>query len=216
MTFTQLPGGSGFWEAEVSFAAATLSPGIGGGAITKKGENPVSFTYKYFKLLPSLDAVWEYGPNREVSAIAMTNILGALELRDSWQDSSEMFDAFRPSKPSLDGITIDVDHGITVVFKLQVTGVVTSNTKFKVVGSIPSLGSWNPAHAKVLTTSQHDNWLSVTVVVPDTKGFEFKYLREEGPTLFKWESGDNRVFHSSSDTSNQMIAAVISSDMFRL
>lgn len=235
MTYTQLPNGTGFWEAEVTFAPSTILPPSSSSSSSSSGKSTgYSFSYKYFKLLPSLDAIWEYGPNREVSAIGMVGVPGALELRDSWQDSAESFDGSRPSKPSLDGVKIDFDHGITVLFKLQVSGVVTSNTKFKVVGSIPSLGSWNPAQGKVLSqSSSSDQWLSTTVVVPDTKGFEFKYVREEpipatpgaskssgggaaANTAFKWEAGDNRVFHSSSDTSNQMISVVISSDCFRL
>jgi serine/threonine protein kinase len=197
MTFTQMAGGiGGFWEAEVTFSSETKS-----------------FSYKYFKLLPSLDAVWEYGPNRDVSSILM-NAPGALELRDSWQDSADTFDASRPAKPTLDGIKVDFENGITVVFKLQVSGVVTSNTKFRVVGSIAALGSWQASQGKLLSSGT-DKWLTATLVVPDTKGFEFKYVREEMGTV-KWEQGDNRVFHSSSDTSNQMISVVVSTDCFRI
>ena len=200
MTFTPTdnPGdenGGGFWEAEVPFDAGTKS-----------------FSYKYFKLLTTLDAVWEFGPNREVANVGW-NAPGALELRDSWQDGPEVFDVLRPSKPSLSGIKIDYDRGITVVFKLQVNGVVTANTKFKVVGSIAELGAWQPKGAKELTLTS-DRWYSASLVVPDTKGFEFKYVREEAGHT-KWEQGSNRLFHSSSETSNQMISVVISTDYFR-
>lgn len=188
----------GFWEAEVSFDSVESTQG---------------FSYKYFKLLTTLDAVWEYGPNREVASINW-NAPGALELRDSWQDGPDVIDVTRPSKPSLTGMKIDFDRGITFVFKLQVLGVVTANTKFRVVGSISALGSWQTKLGRELSPTS-DRWYSATVIVPDTKGFEFKYIREEPGHGIKWEQGENRLFHSASETSNQMISVVISTDYFR-
>lgn len=201
MTFTPTgnPGdesGGGFWEAEVPFESGTKA-----------------FSYKYFKLLTTLDAVWEFGPNREVASMSW-NAPGALELRDSWQEGADSVDITRPSKPSLSGVKIDFDRGITVVFRLQVVGVVTAQTKFKVVGSVEELGAWQPKGAKELILSS-DRWYTATLVVPDTKGFEFKYIRDEAGHTVKWEQGSNRLFHSSSETSNQMISVVISTDYFR-
>lgn len=195
MTFTPLATGGGVWEAEITFAPTTTV-----------------FSYKYFKLLTSLDPVWEYGPNREVSVAGM-KAPGAIELRDSWQDGPDSFDPNRPLRTSLDGITVAFEKGITVVFKLHVIGAYTSQTKFKVVGSMPELGAWSPVKAAELVLAG-DGWLSTNLVVPDTKGFEFKYVREDGANV-KWESGDNRIYHSSTDTTNQMVSVVISSDFFR-
>lgn len=63
-----------------------------------------------------------------------------------------------------------------------------------IVGSVPALGSWNPANAVPLTTdsSSYPRWRGSSSLPADTR-IEYKFIiREDGKPVI-WETGDNRV-----------------------
>jgi alpha-amylase len=64
-----------------------------------------------------------------------------------------------------------------------------------VVGSVPALGSWNPANAVKLSPTAYPTWSGSISGLP--AAFEFKFIKKNGAAV-TWESGSNRV--SSSGT----------------
>ncbi|MGW0209196.1 carbohydrate-binding module family 20 domain-containing protein [Streptomyces sp. NPDC003233] len=68
-----------------------------------------------------------------------------------------------------------------------------------VVGSIPSLGSWNTSDAVPLPSASYPNW-SRLVIVPKSTAFEYKYLKKDGSGNVTWESGTNRSYTTGSSS----------------
>ncbi|CAM3446180.1 alpha-amylase family glycosyl hydrolase [Marinicrinis lubricantis] len=70
-----------------------------------------------------------------------------------------------------------------------------------VVGSIPELGSWDPAKAsESFMNPNYPNWF-LPVSVPAGTTFEFKFIVKDSAGNVTWESGSNRVFTAPADGS---------------
>ncbi|EIM87674.1 alpha-amylase [Stereum hirsutum FP-91666 SS1] len=72
------------------------------------------------------------------------------------------------------------------------------------VGSIAALGSWNTASAILLSAAQYTSsnplW-SVTVTLPSSTAFEYKFFKKESDGSIVWESDPNRSYTTSSSGS---------------
>jgi len=68
-----------------------------------------------------------------------------------------------------------------------------------VVGSIPQLGSWNPAAGVPLSSATYPVWRG-SVTLPRGTTFEYKYLKRDESGNVLWESGANRVTTTSGST----------------
>ena len=85
---------------------------------------------------------------------------------------------------------------VQVNFKVNATTAVGQN--LYVVGSIPELGSWDPAKApEAMMNPNHPDWF-LPISVPKATQFEFKFIKKDGNGIVVWESGSNRVFVSPS------------------
>jgi len=60
-----------------------------------------------------------------------------------------------------------------------------------VVGSIPALGSWDPANAIALSSAGYPIW-TATVSLPANTSFQYKYIKKNPDGLVAWESDPNR------------------------
>jgi hypothetical protein len=61
-----------------------------------------------------------------------------------------------------------------------------------VVGNQPSIGSWDPNSASVMTWAEGDTWTFDTMFLEDT-ALEYKYIRRSADEV-TWEEGENRLF----------------------
>ncbi|KAK4224383.1 hypothetical protein QBC38DRAFT_514958 [Podospora fimiseda] len=84
---------------------------------------------------------------------------------------------------------------VAVTFNERATTVVGQT--IKVVGSIPQLGSWNPAAAVTLSAAGYTNsnpvWSTTLDLAPGTT-FTYKFVRVESNGAIAWESDPNRSF----------------------
>ncbi|SHM73486.1 carbohydrate-binding module family 20 domain-containing protein [Cryptosporangium aurantiacum] len=60
------------------------------------------------------------------------------------------------------------------------------------VGSIPALGSWNPANAKPLSSASYPVW-KATLELPPSTSFQYKYVKKAPDGTITWESDPNRA-----------------------
>lgn len=79
----------------------------------------------------------------------------------------------------------------TVAATFNVHAPTTLGTQVYVVGSTPSLGSWNTAAAVPLSASGYPIW-SGQASVPAGTTFEYKFIKKDGAGAVTWESGANR------------------------
>ncbi|KAI0366013.1 glycoside hydrolase [Pilatotrama ljubarskyi] len=79
----------------------------------------------------------------------------------------------------------------TVTINFAETATTTFGENIFVVGSIPQLGSWNPANAIALSSASYPTW-TVSVSVPAGTTFEYKFIRKETDGSVVWESDPNR------------------------
>ncbi|MGW4563458.1 carbohydrate-binding module family 20 domain-containing protein [Streptomyces sp. NPDC004561] len=125
-----------------------------------------AFTFKYIKKDGSGNVTWESNADRSASTAT-----SALSLDDSWN-------------------VADAD-ATDVTF--HETATTDWGTDVYVVGSVPSLGSWNPADAVPLSSASYPTW-SRPAIVPRNTSFEYKYLKKDGSGNVTWESGTNRSY----------------------
>ena len=87
---------------------------------------------------------------------------------------------------------------VQVNFKVSATTVMGQNVH--VVGSIPELGSWDPAKApESMMNPNYPVWF-LPVSVPKGTQFEFKFIKKDGAGAVVWEGGSNRIFTSPSSS----------------
>ncbi|QRN94206.1 alpha-amylase [Archangium violaceum] len=79
--------------------------------------------------------------------------------------------------------------GATITFNETASTVAGQN--IYVVGSIAALGAWNTASAIQLSPANYPTW-SVTLSLPGSTAFEYKYIKKDGSGNVTWESGTNR------------------------
>ncbi|MEU9730083.1 carbohydrate-binding module family 20 domain-containing protein [Streptomyces sp. NPDC048002] len=129
-----------------------------------------AFEFKYIKKDASGNVTWESNANRSASATT-----SALTLNNSWNVASA--------------------NATDVTFNVNAT--TTLGTNVYVVGSVASLGSWNPADAIPLSSASYPTW-SKLVIVPKSTAFEYKYIKKDGSGNVTWESGTNRSYSTGS------------------
>ncbi|MFC9929832.1 carbohydrate-binding module family 20 domain-containing protein [Streptomyces sp. NPDC127190] len=125
-----------------------------------------SFEYKYLKKDSSGNVTWESNANRSA-----TTTTSALTLNNSWNVANT--------------------DATDVTFAENAT--TTYGTNVYVVGSVPSLGSWNTADAIPLSSASYPVW-SKAVIVPKSTTFQYKYIKKDGSGNVTWESGGNRSY----------------------
>ncbi|MFE8943565.1 carbohydrate-binding module family 20 domain-containing protein [Streptomyces sp. NPDC007856] len=131
-----------------------------------------SFTYKFIKKDSSGNVTWESNANRSA-----TTTTSALSLNNSWN-------------------VADADATDVTFNENATTGW---GTNVYVVGSVPSLGSWNTSDAVPLSSASYPKW-SRLVIVPKSTAFEYKYLKKDGSGNVTWESGTNRSYTTGSSS----------------
>lgn len=179
------------WEIEVAFDAKSCE----------------KFEYKYFNLNPSLEALWEAGPNHEVKIDQ--KVSGCIVLRDAFQ-----FPDISPfPKNVIKGLKLKLDEGIVYVFRVHISDA-TSKSKVKIIGSSSEFGNWIAKKGKELKRVQ-DGWYTTSLFLPDTKlPLKYKYVHIQG-SMDVIEHGDNRLLTSANKHSNQIIGISIQTEIFR-
>jgi len=84
----------------------------------------------------------------------------------------------------------------TTAVSFGVNATTTWGQDVVVVGSIPALGSWNPAAGVALSSAAYPVWRG-TVTVPAGTSFEYKYVKRDASGNVVWESGANRATTAS-------------------
>ncbi|MCH0565012.1 carbohydrate-binding module family 20 domain-containing protein [Streptomyces sp. MUM 2J] len=125
-----------------------------------------SFEFKYIRKDASGNVTWESNANRSASTTT-----SALTVDSSWN----LADA----------------NATDVTFHENAT--TGWGTGVYVVGSVPSLGSWNTADAIPLSSAAYPTW-SRTVIVPRESTFAYKYVKKDASGNVTWESGTNRSY----------------------
>ncbi|GHI08223.1 carbohydrate-binding module family 20 domain-containing protein [Streptomyces cellostaticus] len=131
-----------------------------------------SFAFKYIKKDSSGHVTWESNANR--SAATTTS---ALSLNNSW----------------------NVANASATDITFNETATTDLGTDVYVVGSVPSLGSWNTSDAIALSSASYPTW-SKLVIVPKSTSFEYKYLKKDSSGNVTWESGTNRSYTTGSSS----------------
>ncbi|KZV64539.1 carbohydrate-binding module family 20 protein [Peniophora sp. CONT] len=80
----------------------------------------------------------------------------------------------------------------TVTVNFAETATTTFGENIFLVGSIAELKSWNTASAIALSSASYPVW-TVTVTLPASTAFEYKFIRKETDGTINWESGNNRA-----------------------
>ncbi|KAI0765066.1 glycoside hydrolase [Fomes fomentarius] len=81
--------------------------------------------------------------------------------------------------------------GGNVTVNFSVTATTTFGENIFLVGSISQLGSWNAANAIALSSASYPTW-TVSVSIPASTTFEYKFIRKETDGSIVWESDPNR------------------------
>ncbi|MEU8801561.1 carbohydrate-binding module family 20 domain-containing protein [Spirillospora sp. NPDC048819] len=93
----------------------------------------------------------------------------------------------------------------TVSDTFGVHATTTWGTSVYVVGSVPALGSWDPAKAVKLSPADYPVW-SGRVTLPVGVRVEYKYIKKTDAGAVTWENGANRSYttgaspHTANDT----------------
>ncbi|MCX3062004.1 carbohydrate-binding module family 20 domain-containing protein [Streptomyces beihaiensis] len=138
-----------------------------------------SIEYKYIKKDASGNVTWETNANR-----ALTTGTSAVTVNNSW----------------------NVANADATAVTFTVNATTAYGTNVYVVGSIPSLGSWNTDDAIALSSAAYPSW-GGTAIVSKSTSFEYKYIKKDASGNVTWESGSNRSYttgtnaaYSTSDT----------------
>jgi alpha-amylase len=96
---------------------------------------------------------------------------------------------------SMDGLAVHAGAkvtaaGIQTTFDVQAT--TTWGQNVFVVGSLPALGSWDPARAVPLSSAAYPAWRG-TVALPPSTGYQYKYVKKTADGTVTWESDPNRA-----------------------
>ncbi|MCP9486449.1 MAG: alpha-amylase family glycosyl hydrolase [Gaiellaceae bacterium MAG52_C11] len=96
---------------------------------------------------------------------------------------------------------------VQVNFKVNATTVMGQNVY--IVGSIPELGSWDPAKApEAMMNPNYPEWF-LPVSVPKATTFQFKFIKKDAAGNVIWEGGSNRSFTSPSSSTGTVDTAVL-------
>ncbi|HKT03993.1 MAG TPA: carbohydrate-binding module family 20 domain-containing protein [Rugosimonospora sp.] len=126
--------------------------------------------YKFIGKDTSGNVTWEPGSNHT----ATTPASGATTLASTWNGSTS-----------------------TVGVTFNATATTWYGQNVYVVGSVGALGNWNTASAVALSSANYPVW-SVTVSLPVSTSFEYKYIKKDPDGTIEWESGANRSYTTGS------------------
>ncbi len=84
-------------------------------------------------------------------------------------------------------------------------GFSTLGQNIYVVGSHPSLGSWNPSEALKLSPLSYPTWSGAISLPPQTE-VEWKCIKKEGDRV-EWSSNSNQVYHTPSTGTGHTIGS---------
>lgn len=184
-----------------------------------------TFEYKYALMREgSAEPIWEWGPNRRVESIGDSFELIVRD--DSWQAaevvenalfSSAFTEVLMKRKPNGKGTYADVAGKARSVFEFQVFAPqVPAEKSLCLVGDIPELGNWDPAHAIPLSGNDFPLWRA-QVVLDNPGEIAYKYLVKDKQTgeIDAWEGGGNRKL-AAPIASRQRRKYVRSDGMFRV
>ncbi|MEV5612531.1 carbohydrate-binding module family 20 domain-containing protein [Streptomyces sp. NPDC052225] len=129
-----------------------------------------SIAYKYLKKDAAGNVTWESNANR-----TLTTGTSSAAVNNSWNVA--------------DASATDVTF--------TVNATTTTGTNVYVVGSLPSLGSWDPVNAIPLSSAAYPSW-GTSVIVPKGTSFTYKYIKKDASGNVTWESGDNRSYTTGS------------------
>ncbi len=82
--------------------------------------------------------------------------------------------------------------GTSAAVSFHVNATTSYGQNVFLVGSVPALGSWNPASAVAMSSNDYPVW-KVTVSLPTNQQFEYKLIKKEPNGTVIWESGPNRT-----------------------
>jgi alpha-amylase len=122
--------------------------------------------YKYIARDAAGNVTWEPGDNHGLTTPATSSTTVA----DTWNGSV-----------GTDAITFN-EYRTTVL-----------GQNVYLVGSIAALGGWNPGSAVPMSPAGYPTW-SVTVALPPSTSFEYKYIVRDAAGNVTWESGANRTY----------------------
>ncbi|KAF9013323.1 glucoamylase [Cyathus striatus] len=127
--------------------------------------------------------------------------LSAKDLTWSYAATNEAFIArhgFVPATWGAAGLVVPAvcedNAGATVKVTFNVVASTAWGENIYLTGSIDELKTWSPFDAIVLSSASYPTW-SVTLDIPASRIFEYKYVRKSGTTV-TWESDPNRSFSS--------------------
>ncbi|MGW2884264.1 carbohydrate-binding module family 20 domain-containing protein [Streptomyces griseoruber] len=160
----------GSWDTSKAIALSSSGYPVWSGEVSVPINT--SFTFKYIKKDSSGNVTWESNANRSA-----TTTTSAISLNNSWNVA--------------DASATDVTF--------NVNATTTWGTNVFVVGSVASLGSWNPSDAIPLSSASYPTW-SRTVIVPKSTAFEYKFIKKDGSGNVTWESGTNRSYTTGSSS----------------
>ena len=94
----------------------------------------------------------------------------------------------------------EVLSGDQVQVNFKVNAGTSLGQNVYVVGSIPELGSWDPAKApEAMMNPNYPEWF-LPISVPKATQLQFKFIKKDGNGTVTWEGGSNRVFTSPSSS----------------
>ncbi len=112
--------------------------------------------------------------------------------------------------PGKDAVALDVNARIsgtpspaanpTVAVTFAATVTTSWGQNVYVVGSIPALGSWNPAASIPLSSATYPVWRG-TVTLPAGTYVEYKYIKKNPDGTIEWEVGGNRSYTTAASGS---------------
>ncbi|MFD8416492.1 carbohydrate-binding module family 20 domain-containing protein [Streptomyces sp. NPDC059650] len=85
----------------------------------------------------------------------------------------------------------EADTRASAPIRFQVTATTQWGEQVFAVGSVPALGSWDPARAVPLDAHGYPRW-DAEAVVPTDAPVEYKYLVKKTDGTVTWEDGANR------------------------
>jgi alpha-amylase len=78
---------------------------------------------------------------------------------------------------------------VATTFEVQAT--TTWGQNVFVVGSLPAVGSWDPARAVPLSSAAYPVWRG-TVALPPSTSYQYKYIKKNPDGTVTWESDPDR------------------------
>ncbi|KAF7312552.1 Glucoamylase [Mycena indigotica] len=117
--------------------------------------------------------------------------LSAADLTWSYAAALTAFSAragVSPASWGANGLVCKPPPTVSVTFNVVATTVFGEN--IYITGSIGALQNWSPDNALILSPANYPTW-SITLTLPASTRFEYKYIRKMNGVLTSWESDPN-------------------------